>query len=91
MISDRQEEETVSDARMYYLFTGIGLLMMILVVTGVVCVCKIKRNKSSSKDACEDVALKKQKLLCPKISISRIMDANVDLPEQEEFDKHFKY
>ena len=91
MISDRQEEETVSDARMYYLFTGIGLLMMILVVTGVVCVCKIKRNKSSSKDACEDVASKKQKLLSPKISISRIMDANVDLPEQEEFDSLFKY
>ena len=50
-----------------------------------------QENKSSSKDACEDVASKKHKLLSPKISISRIMDANVDLPEQEEFDSLCKY
>ena len=84
-------EENVSNARMYYLFVGVGLLLMILVVTGIVCICKIKYNKSSSKDACEDVALKKQKLLSPKIPISTIMESNVHLPEQEEFDGLFKY
>ena len=76
---------------MYYIFVGVGLLLMILVVTGIVCICKIKCNKYSSTDACEDIALKKHKLLSPKIPISRIMDANVHLPEQEEFDSLFKY